>query len=475
MARVSIVQAVPGAAVDVRIDDRPVASAAAVGDVLGPFDLAPGAHDISFRGDGFTIDSELEVEAGSSDVVVHLPADVKGDPVVHSYPAPTGAIGPDKARVMLAHTATVAPADVEVDGRTVFTNIANGEFAEADVPAGSIEVALVPSGSAGDPILGPLDLTLEAGTLSMVYAYGNPRDGSMNVIAHTAELAPDGSVRPSRIDTGSGGLVANPVTTFGDDRTDAAARPGDGRAAARGRAGRPRSCTTPAGARQHPAATWMSAVRALVEVTAVMALLAGSGGCTAGEASPTTSPAARASASPPSATSAPRPARGVPPARRATSVPVPQAPATAVLPSGRTVPVRTVGTTPAGLLDVPDDVDAAGWWGGGSRIGDPFGSILVAAHVDSRTQGLGPFAELLTVSRGARIVLASADLRQTFVVRSRKLVPQGSLVDDSWIFDATGDARLTLVTCAPPYVVARGGYQNLAVVTAVPVGPPEDR
>lgn len=212
---VTVIQAVPGATVDVRIDDLAVATTAGVGDVLGPFELTPGAHDITFSGDGVSVESTLSVESGvASDVVLHLPAEVGGDPVVHSYAASTGAIGPDKARVMLAHTATVAPADVEVDGQTVFTNIANGEFAEADVPAGSIEVALLPSGSAGSPILGPLDLSLEAGTLSMVYAYGNPSDGSMKVIAHTAELAADGSIRPSLIDTGSAGLVAGAVSPF---------------------------------------------------------------------------------------------------------------------------------------------------------------------------------------------------------------------------------------------------------------------
>ena len=58
-------------------------------------------------------------------------------------------------------------------------------------------------------------------------------------------------------------------------------------------------------------------------------------------------------------------------------------------------------------------------------------------------------------------------------LRSRRLVPQGSLVDDAWIYDAAGDLRLTLVTCAPPYDASRGGYQNLAVVTAVPLGSPE--
>jgi hypothetical protein len=138
------------------------------------------------------------------------------------------------------------------------------------------------------------------------------------------------------------------------------------------------------------------------------------------------------------------------------------------------VPVVPAGTTGSGLLAVPDDVDLAGWWRGGSRLGDPFGSILVAAHVDSRTQGLGPFAELLELVPGARVELSSHDLRQTFEVRSRSIVGQGSLSDEAWVFAATGSVRLTLVTCAPPYDAARGGYQNLAVVTAVPLGPPEE-
>ena len=195
----TVIQAVPGAEVDVSIDGRSVAEGAGVGDVLGPFELASGEHEVEFSGpDGLAVASTLRVKGGAStDVVLHLPAEVDGDPVVHSYDAPTGPIGPDKARVVLAHTATVAPADVEVNGEVVFTNIANGEFADADVPAGTHEVALRPTGSTADPILGPLDVALEASTLSMIYAYGNPRDGSMNAISHTAILASDGSVAPS--------------------------------------------------------------------------------------------------------------------------------------------------------------------------------------------------------------------------------------------------------------------------------------
>lgn len=166
------------------------------------------------------------------------------------------------------------------------------------------------------------------------------------------------------------------------------------------------------------------------------------------------------------------PASPVAPARRAPSAPAAEAPLSATLPSGRSVSIAAVGTTADGLLDVPDDIRVAGWWRGGSRLGDPFGSVLVAAHVDSTTQGLGPFAELLTATAGARIRVQSRTLSRTYVMRSRRLVPQGDLADEAWIFDVSGEARLTLVTCAPPYDAARGGYQNLAVVTALPVDPP---
>ena len=163
------------------------------------------------------------------------------------------------------------------------------------------------------------------------------------------------------------------------------------------------------------------------------------------------------------------------PARPLATAVTPEAPRAARLPSGTVVPIRAVSTGPDGELAVPGDVRTAGWWRGGSRIGDPFGATLVAAHVDSRSQGLGPYVELLRARAGQRVVLRSATLRQVFRVRSLRLVPQGSLAGRAWIFGAGGARRLTLVTCAPPYDVARGGYQQLAVVTAVPVGPPVRR
>ena len=195
-------------------------------------------------------------------------------------------------------------------------------------------------------------------------------------------------------------------------------------------------------------------------------VVAGATGCAVGEGSP--------SATAPSAASSPSssPSSSASPAAVAQRVGalVPESPRGIRLPNGRRVGIRTVGTTSNGLLDVPSDIEVAGWWSGGSRLGDPFGSTLVAAHVDSRTQGLGPFASLLSVGPGDRLHLWSRGLRQTFEVTSLRLRPQGTIGPTSHLHSPEGERRLTLVTCAGPYDAARGGYQNLAVITATPVG-----
>jgi hypothetical protein len=172
----------------------------------------------------------------------------------------------------------------------------------------------------------------------------------------------------------------------------------------------------------------------------------------------------------------PRPVTTVPavPARRTGAVP-PERPTSSRLPNGTVVPIRPAGTAGNGSLAVPDDIRTAGWWRGGSRLGDPFGATLLAAHVDSFKQGLGPYASLLSVRAGQQVVVASAHLTQTFSVVSLRLVPRGSLPRHGSLFSARGERRLVLATCAGPYDADRGGYQNLAVIRAVPTSDPQPR
>lgn len=145
------------------------------------------------------------------------------------------------------------------------------------------------------------------------------------------------------------------------------------------------------------------------------------------------------------------------------------------LDSGAVVRVRAVSSRTDGVLDVPADVDEAGWWRGGAGLGDPFGSTLLAAHVDSRSQGLGPFAELLRARRGDRFEVTSTGLRQPFSATSVQLLDRATALQQSSIYHPSGPRRLVMVTCAPPYLPGRGGYQRLVVVTAAPASAPSRR
>jgi len=138
------------------------------------------------------------------------------------------------------------------------------------------------------------------------------------------------------------------------------------------------------------------------------------------------------------------------------------------LPDGAELEIRRATTDADGELVVPDDVRLAGWWDGGARVGDPYGTMLIAAHVDSEIQGLGPFSELLTASEGDTVVTMAEEVDQTYVVSSITRIPRESLTEQDDLFSISTPHRLVLITCAGEFVPERGGYQELAVVVAEP-------
>lgn len=137
------------------------------------------------------------------------------------------------------------------------------------------------------------------------------------------------------------------------------------------------------------------------------------------------------------------------------------------LPGGVEAPVVPVSTVGAELV-VPEDVSQVGWWDGSSWVGDPFGSVVVAGHVDS-LDGLGLFHRLWSTEVGDEVVLSAEGGRQAYRVSEVRRVPRTDLVDDGEVFDAGGDPRLVLLTCVGAYDAARGGYPENLVVVAQPV------
>jgi LPXTG-site transpeptidase (sortase) family protein len=133
--------------------------------------------------------------------------------------------------------------------------------------------------------------------------------------------------------------------------------------------------------------------------------------------------------------------------------------------SAAVVPVATVGNE----LVVPEDPTKVGWWDGSSYVGDPYGSTVIAGHVDASDRGLGFFFRLWNIKVGDRLVLSAGDIRQAYKITTVRQVPRTDLVDDTKVFDIDGPPRLVLITCAGEFRPDRGGYSRNLIVVAHPV------
>ncbi|WP_375426603.1 class F sortase [uncultured Friedmanniella sp.] len=181
-------------------------------------------------------------------------------------------------------------------------------------------------------------------------------------------------------------------------------------------------------------------------------------------------PAASTPSSVPSSTAPPEP---VPSARVGAAAPstrVRFVPTSVVLSGGATAVVEPAATV-GGELKVPENVQHVGWWDGSAEAGDPFGTTVIAGHVDSATEGLGFFSRLLAVKKGQVVTVTHGHHRARYRVTSVKTVKKQALATSSSAFDQLGDHRLVLITCGGAYRADRGGYDSNVVVTAAPLGP----
>jgi LPXTG-site transpeptidase (sortase) family protein len=184
-------------------------------------------------------------------------------------------------------------------------------------------------------------------------------------------------------------------------------------------------------------------------------------------------PVVPAQESPPIGTSgAGPPASAVPSASLGRDVPAEPAvfaPTRVVLPDGTAAPVVPVGLHADGALVIPDDVHTVGWWTGGSKAGEAFGSVVVAGHVDSAAQGIGVFAALRRLTPGQVVELDGSGQVLRYRITSATQVPQAEISTRAGIFSVDGEPRLVLVTCGGPFDRERHRYQDNLVVVATPL------
>ena len=131
--------------------------------------------------------------------------------------------------------------------------------------------------------------------------------------------------------------------------------------------------------------------------------------------------------------------------------------------------VDRVGTGDDGSLGLPEDPRRMGWWTGGSSAGAPYGSVVLAGHLDSRSRGPGFAARMAALGRGDVVVLADGDRQRRYRVSARYLLPRTRLSELTALFSHRGPSRLVLLTCGGDYDPVARAYSDNLVVEATPL------
>lgn len=132
--------------------------------------------------------------------------------------------------------------------------------------------------------------------------------------------------------------------------------------------------------------------------------------------------------------------------------------------------IDAMGLDGDGAMALPDNASDAGWYKFGPGVANEAGATVIAAHVDSRHDGIGPFSRLKDASPGSTISVAGSDGSTVdYVVTEVRSVGK---IDAPMaeVFDRAGDPRLTLVTCGGEFDSSAGHYVDNIILTAIPAG-----
>jgi hypothetical protein len=159
----------------------------------------------------------------------------------------------------------------------------------------------------------------------------------------------------------------------------------------------------------------------------------------------------------------------VPPGRPNTRPAVPSNPARLIIPSLHVdAPIVAVGVEKSGEMEIPPLVSQIGWYKYGPAPGATSGSIILAGHVDSATQGRGAFFHLRDIPGHAEITISEPDgTRHSYTVNAREAYPKATIPLGA-LFARTGPPRLTLITCGGGFNQSNRSYDDNIVITALP-------
>lgn len=229
-AKVVVIHAIPDTPVDVYVNGDLTLDDFQPGTVTDPLDLPAGTYQLALTATDAAdasspiLEAEATVEAGGNyTIVAHLTA--AGDPVITPYVNDTTPTKAGEGGVVVRHDAAAPAVDVLVGGKAVVEGLENPDSAgPLYLPVGTISASVAPAGTT-DPVIGPADVPVVEGQVTIVYAWGSLEADNLAVAVQTIDVgteaaeetptdtptttAPSTTPVPTGVNTGNSGLAAD--------------------------------------------------------------------------------------------------------------------------------------------------------------------------------------------------------------------------------------------------------------------------
>ena len=209
-AMLSVLHGVPDLTVDVYVNDELTLDDFEPGDLAGPLELPAGTYSVAITASDAADASspaigpvDLPLEAGVDyTAVAHL--DAAGEPTATLFTNNVSSIPAGQGRLTVRHVAAAPAVDVLAGGQAVITNLSNPNEQTLDLAAGTVSAAVAATGTT-EPVLGPADVTVSEGTLTIAYAWGSLEDDNLALAVQTVTGMHSS---PGGVPAGAAGLVA---------------------------------------------------------------------------------------------------------------------------------------------------------------------------------------------------------------------------------------------------------------------------
>ena len=205
---VRVVHGVPGLDVDIYANGGLILEDFKYTEVGGPLELEEGTYDIEVFATGADPDVDapalaksFDVPAGvSAAIVAHL--DDEGTPQLSLAVDNVSATEAGEGRVTARHFANAPVVDIWAGDAPLFPEVPNGAGADADVPAGTYAVSIVPTGLT-EPVVFAADVAIPEGSNVVVHAVGTTEDLTVAVYVIDGLHS-----TPSEVPSGTAGTAA---------------------------------------------------------------------------------------------------------------------------------------------------------------------------------------------------------------------------------------------------------------------------